>query len=347
VVDTARMDAPGVGSPAGELRLQQRVSLVLPMTGRRWLVQCEEAGELLVVDQRLRPLWRLQVPAAAGWGGIHAVAEDLSLVALSLEEHVLLLDGTGQPVAQLSHRPLPPYNAGCCVFAGDGRHLWATGPHEVPERPWEGGDELWLIDLATRSLIARRRLDTGAAICLPVRHPDGQTIGLFLGEAEGGGSDLVWVRVDRGRISLRHAPGRDRILMDVHPDGGEYLTTPDIDADAANELRRHRFADDQPLDALALPADAAGEQVWWDYHAGYLSDELIVASVTEPDRQVHVLVQRQPLRPLGSVAYPDGGDPPGWLRAPREGSWLTVGAGGVQRWLLPDWPARAGQAAPS
>jgi hypothetical protein len=34
-------------------------------------------------------------------GGIHAVAQDLSLVALSLEDHVLLPDGAGQRLARL------------------------------------------------------------------------------------------------------------------------------------------------------------------------------------------------------------------------------------------------------
>ena len=115
-----------VAQPAGELRLNRRCDLVRPMTGRRWLLQGEEVGELLVVDHRLQPIWRLQVPsAAAGQGGIHAVAEDLSLVALSLPEQVLVLDGTGQPVARLS-RPTGPADQGCCVFAGDGWHLWAT-----------------------------------------------------------------------------------------------------------------------------------------------------------------------------------------------------------------------------
>jgi hypothetical protein len=92
-----------------------------------------------VVDDRLQPIWRLQVPAAAGQGGIHAVAEDLSLVALSLPDQVLLVDGAGQPVARLS-RPTGPPDQDCCVFAGDGGHLWATAVSEIPERPWESHD---------------------------------------------------------------------------------------------------------------------------------------------------------------------------------------------------------------
>jgi hypothetical protein len=129
------------------------------------------------------------------------------------------------------------------------------------------------------------------------------------------------------------------------PGGGEYLTTPNIDAGAANELVRHRFVDDRPIDALALPADAGGEPERWDEHAaGYLTDELIVAGTFGPKR--HVLVQRQPLRLLADVAYPGGGAPPGWLCASRDGEWLTIGAGGVQRWLLPDQPAGADHPAP-
>jgi hypothetical protein len=338
-----------VPQPAGELCLQQRADQVLPMTGRRYLVQNSQAGELLVIDHRLQPVWRLQVPGAAGWEGIHAVAEDLSLVALSLQEQVLLLDRAGQQVARLPHQPTDPIDQGCCVFAGDGRHLWATIPRQVGRRPWEDLEELWLIDLAARSVTDRRPLDSPAATCLPIRHPNGQSIGLSLGEIEGGGSDRYWAWVDQGRIGLRHAPGRYRILVDVHPGGDEYLTTPDISANAANKLWRHRFVDDHPIDKLPLSASAEGEEDTdedsWDDDAGYLSDELILASATQPER--HVLVQRQPLRLLGSVAYPGGADPPGWLRAPRDGSWLTVGAQGVQRWLLPDQPAPANQSMPS
>jgi hypothetical protein len=61
-----------------------------------------------------------------------------------------------------------------------------------------------------------------------------------------------------------------------------------------------------------------GVEVWWDSDAGYLSDELILAGATGPDQAVHVLVQRQPLRLGGSIAYPGGG-PPGWLRCSRGG----------------------------
>ena len=68
---------------------------------------------------------------------------------------------------------------------------------------------------------------------------------------------------------------------------------------------------------------------------GVVVDELVLAGATGADQDVQVLVQRQPRRLGGSIAYP-GGDPPGWLRCSRDGGWLTVGSERIQRWLLPD-----------
>jgi hypothetical protein len=103
-----------------------QVGQVLPMAAGRWLVQRSKAGELLVVDAQLEPVWRLQLPApdhggdavtdeSSGWEhehqlpyrehGTHAVTDDLSLVALALRRHVLVLDGHKQQVARFPHQP--------------------------------------------------------------------------------------------------------------------------------------------------------------------------------------------------------------------------------------------------
>jgi hypothetical protein len=55
------------------------VSRVRPLAGQRWLVQ-RALGELVVLDERLTPSWRLELPT--GRPGIVAVADDLSLVAV-------------------------------------------------------------------------------------------------------------------------------------------------------------------------------------------------------------------------------------------------------------------------
>jgi hypothetical protein len=79
-------------APFAQLRLG-RISWVQPMAGGRWLVQRRgasggwrrgrrEAGELLVVDDRLEPVWQLRVPDPPA-AGCHAVSDDLSTVRAS------------------------------------------------------------------------------------------------------------------------------------------------------------------------------------------------------------------------------------------------------------------------
>jgi hypothetical protein len=183
---------------------------------------------------------------------------------------------------------------------------------------------MWVVDC--------RLLEVAAAGCHSVHHPDGQTIGLSIGEGQDG-SPIRWVRAHRERIDLRFGPpDENRVLMAVHPGGDEYLTTPHSGADT---LVRHRFADDRPIEELAA-AEALGSDERWDFDAGYLTDALIVASTFEiggQDGGRHVLVQRAPMRLLGEVVYP-GDEPTGWIAGPGQGTWLTVGDHGIDRWIL-------------
>jgi hypothetical protein len=177
-----------------------------------------------------------------------------------------------------------------------------------------------------------RLLETVAAGCEPVQHPDGQTIGLSIGEGQDG-SPIRWVRADHDRIQLRFGPhDDDRVLVAVHPDGDEYLTTPH--PGSADTLVRHRLADDRPIEELAA-ADVLRSDEGWDLYAGYLTDWLILASIFQAgrDSERHVLVQRTPMRLLGEVVYP-GDQPPGWIVGPQQGTWLTVSDHGVHRWIL-------------
>jgi hypothetical protein len=321
-------------APLATLPLDE-VGEVLPMAADRWLVhRCSRAHalvvvELLVVDAQLAPIWRL--PVADPYRGVHAVSNDLSLVALSLQHRVLLLDGRGQQLASFPHQPwgMGDPESGCCAFSPCGGYLWAT-VSTWPEGSWEANDELWLIDLASLSVVDRRKLDVCAAGSTPLQHPDRRTVGLDIGEGQDGAA-IRWARADGGRISLRFAPGDDRCLAAVHPDGQEYLTTPHSN-DRLQALARHRFADDRLIERLGSTAAFGPSCERWGHLAGYLTDELILAVTVGGLR--HLLVQRAPLRLLGEVAYPDR-PPRRWPVAAHQGTWLTRNSQGLQRWRLP------------
>jgi hypothetical protein len=162
-------------------------------------------------------------------------------------------------------------------------------------------------------------------------HPDRRTIGLSIGEGQDG-SLIRWARADQGRIHLRLVPSIDRILVDVHPCGGEYLSTPH-DCFPGDELVRHRFVDDAAIEGLSAWEVVFPFGDYWAMDAGgYLTEELIVAG-TEPSER-HVLVRRAPLGLLGTIAYPAGSTPGGILAA-GAGTWLTVNDDGVVCWTMP------------
>jgi hypothetical protein len=300
-----------------------RIDWVSSVEGDRWLIGRPEERELLVVDAELEPTWHMRLPSA--WGGRHAVTESLSRVALSLRDEVLLLTGAGDEVARLAH---PAWGrgaseSGCCRFSHDQQYLWATAPTQG------GSDELWLVDANEGQLLDRRPLDAWCAGCDSVEHPDKRTIGLSIGEGQEG-SFIRWAHPERGRIELRISQTIDRVLVDVHPTGTEYLSTPHGNTEA-DELMRHRFVDDGPLGSLsAWDAFPFGGE--WDLSAGYLTHDLILAGVAPSER--HLLVQREPMALLGAIGYP-GSSTPGEIVSPRAGTWLTLNDESLVRWVIP------------
>jgi len=355
-----------------------RPDLTQAMAGGRWLLHCrlgdlgawEEPAEyeLLVVDQALQPVWRLRPPPEPShWEGTHAVADDLSLVALALPREVRLVDGEGQPVARF---PYPTEDdSGYAAFSADGRHLEVQFPGRdealtldadgrvVARGPWSGlgeaggcaftadgrwlwacvphkgkGDELWLIDLATLTVADRRTLGSESQRVLPYRHPDGQALGLNLWA--GYDAVLRWAQLVDGRIELQPLP-EPAVLCDIHPAGEEYLATPQDQADQPLPLTRRRYPDGEVLERLPE---------WeWEAEAGYLTGELLVAEVWRPDlpgRNRHMLLRREPLGVLGWIRYPDGdGGLPGHFSRCREGRWLTVSDDAVECWGLAQSPS--------
>jgi hypothetical protein len=99
----------------------------------------------------------------------------------------------------------------------DGAYLWVVSPGRGSEAPVTASQELWLIDVATFSIVDRRRIGMFVDGCQPVRCPDGHMVGLSLWVE--GRPAIGWVVAECGRIDLSLSPWRDRVLTDVHPAG--------------------------------------------------------------------------------------------------------------------------------
>jgi hypothetical protein len=320
---------------AAEVRLGP-VSRVRPLAGQRWLVQRTALHELVVLDEQLTPSWRLELPT--GQLGIVAVADDLSLVAVSRAGQLVLLDGSGR---QLASVPGAPSGSSAGVFTADGAYLWVIVPGRGSEGPTPASQEVWLLEVATCSLLDRCRVGLFVDDRPPICHPDGRTIGLSLWVDDR--AAIGWAVAERGRIYLRLCPWRDHVLADLQPAGSEYLTLsrrqglvraqPGVYGQE-DVLLRLRLGDDRPVGALVVSAATHADDLW-DPRSGYLTDDLIVASTLDTGR--HLLLGTAPMRLLAEIVYPSpiGGSGP---VAPGGGTWLTVDGGRVQRWVLPPPP---------
>jgi hypothetical protein len=149
-----------------------------------------------------------------------------------------------------------------------------------------------------------------------VPHPDGRHVGLSVGEGQDG-AELYWASWETGRPVLTRLDDRSRVLVDVRPDGKQYLTTPHSDSDGSVVL--HEFPTGRAVARLG-PSGVLSEADWFDYAAGYVNDRLILVGSAE--EQVHLLLTYDALAVVGRVEYPPGHTTEN-ITPSGHGTWLT------------------------
>jgi hypothetical protein len=233
-----------------------------------------------------------------------------------LEEELRLLDSGGRIVGRFPHAPWE-HSVGACTFDRDGRHLWATVP--TPR-----DTDLVVLELDALREVDRAGLESQPAGLDPIHHPDGRTIGWSIGE----GQDRVlirWSSLVGDRMRLRLLADGDRVLIAIHPSGREYLTTPHY----TGPLDRHRFEDDAEIDRLDPLEDEP-----WDFVAGYLDADRILASTHTDDDEGLLLVNREPMEFTARVTSEGSADRYSSVQWIGRGTWVTGGHDATQLWSL-------------
>ncbi|MGW3388382.1 hypothetical protein [Streptomyces cinereoruber] len=213
------------------------------------------------------------------------------------------------------------YEHGSCRVSDDGRFVWA---HVLA--PGQEYEEVWsVLDARDGRELARLPLDDSSASgSHHLSHPDGVHMGLCIGMGQDG-ILLYWARWDGERPTLWGLDGTlDRILMDVPPAHGGFLTVEHYGAD----LRLHA------LDGTVL---AEQDAYTWDYGGGFVDAGTLIAGtgVVHPEEEGvrHWLLDAATLEVRGPVAYPSGavGGP---ARPLGDGTWLTYDeeGGTLHRW---------------
>lgn len=250
-------------------------------------------GDLIAIDHHLQDLARFRLPEDAL--GNHAIAPDLGLAAISGRSRVVAIDRAGRQVWEVPH---PSWGRGdsergACWFSADGQSVWAHVPTT------NGPDEWHLLDAKGR-LRGRVPLSCYSAGSNVIRHPDGNRVGLSVGEGQDG-SETYFGRLEDGQPVVERLDDRSRVLAAFSPDGDHFLTTPHT----SGPIQLHRVSDRAVIASLDPESVFDDDEDAFDLFAGFVRQDLVLFTAAECDE---VFVARVPtLDNIESIQVPDRG----------------------------------------
>lgn len=287
-----------VPSTLAELRLDSVgiVTLLEPSSGT---LLVRGGDRLQLVDIGLHEIHGWALPSDA-LGSHDALPTSLRAI-ISRRERVMMLDAAGVVLWETAHpawdAPGSSRQSGCAWFSGTG--AFAVVPADGPD-----GCDLWRLDIVTGEVLAQKRLDTDPAGIQIIHGYDGW-IGLSVGEGQD--AALMWFVRPSGETGMEvRTPGwTDRILIDIDPTRGRFLTTPhsgagDVivhDLETYEEVARH----------------APDEGSFWLEMACFISAGIIATYVDQPGDEHIVLIapdgSREEIQWLG---YPTSAGASAW-----------------------------------
>ncbi|MEU6164829.1 hypothetical protein [Streptomyces tanashiensis] len=230
-----------------------------------------------------------------------------------------------------------------CALSLDGRTVWVYRPDAMAGR---GGADQWVVhDADSGAVMARRVLETvGHGAGHHVHPVDGSTY-LDIGEGQDGSVILRGTARADGAVEFVTYPWWDRCLIDLAPDGQQFMTVDHAQADVAF----HRHPSGEVL--FTLPVESFGydpEETFVEWSGGYLTPDLAVVTLggegqDEEEWFRHHLIDVRTGTLRGEIAVEVTN--PHELVPLGDGSWLTDGPDGSPvRWShapLPSVPPSA------
>ncbi|WP_189716766.1 hypothetical protein [Streptomyces phaeofaciens] len=274
------------------------------------------------------------------------VRPDLERVVYTTLNSVVCLTRAGDLVWTSDFEPhsdRPHGHRPGCALSADGRTVWVYRPDAMAGR---GGADQWVVhDADSGAVLARRKLETVGHGAGHHTHPVDGSIYLDIGEGQDGSVILRGTAGADGEVEFMTYPWSDRCLIDLAPDGQQFMTVDHGTADVSF----HRHPGGEVL--FTLPVEAFGydpEETFMEWNGGYLTSDLAVVTLGgegeegEEEWFRHHLIDLRTGTPSGEfaveVTHPYELDPLG------DGSWLTDGPdGGPVRWSRAPLPSSGPQ----
>lgn len=225
-----------------------------------------------------------------------------------------------------------------CALSTDGRTVWVYRPDAMAGR---GDGDQWVVhDADSGAVLARRDLETVGHGAGHHVHPVDGSIYLNIGEGQDGSVILRGTAGADGEAEFVTYPWWDRCLIDLAPDGQQFMTVDHGQADVA--FHHHPSGDV----LFTLPVEAFGydpEETFVEWSGGYLTPELAVATLggegqDEEEWFRHHLIDVRTGTLSGEIAVETAN--PYELVPLGDGSWLTDGPDGTPvRWSRAPLPS--------
>jgi len=206
-----------------------------------------------------------------------AVWPDLERVVYTTLNSVVCLTRSGdlvwasdfEPHSERSHGHRPG-----CALSRDGSSVWVYRPDAMAGR---GGADQWVVhDAGSGTVLARRELETVGHGAFQYVHPVDGSIYLNVGEGQDGSVILRATAAAADEPELVTYPWSDRCLIDLAPDGQQFMTVDHGQADVS--FHRHPSGDV----LFTLPVEAFGydpEETFVEWSGGYLTEDLAIVTL--------------------------------------------------------------------
>ncbi|MFJ5304244.1 hypothetical protein [Streptomyces sp. NPDC088350] len=219
---------------------------------------------------------------------------------------------------QHGHRP-------SCVLSLDEHVVWVYGPDAMAGR--NRPDQWVALNAETGAVIAQADLQTVGHGGQQLLHPASDQVLLDVGEGQDG-SVIYRASLTGDRMDLVGYPWDDRCLIDLSPDGHQFMTVHHEQADVAI----HTYPDGEVR--FALSVDAFGhdpDEIYVEWSGGYLSPDTVIVTLageTEDEqewfRHYRVDVRSGQVR----TEFDARTDNPYGIQPLGDGSWLTTDTSG-------------------
>lgn len=271
-----------------------------------------------------------------------AVWPDLKRVVYTTLNSVVCLTRAGELLWKSDFRPHSDRRHGHrpgCALSLDGQTVWVYRPDAMAGR---GDEDQWVVhDANSGAVLARHELGTVGHGAGHHVHPVDGSIYLDIGEGQDGSVILRGSAGADGEVEFVTYPWQDRCLIDLSPDGQQFMTVDHGQADVA--FHRHSSGDV----LFTLPVEAFGydaEETFVEWSGGYLTPDLAVVTLggegqDEEEWFRYHLIDVRTGTLSGELAVEVTN--PYELVPLSDGSWLTDGPDGNPfRWIRSSLPSR-------